>query len=151
MATIHLPPDFSEFLQLLNSRNVEYLIVGGYAVGYYGYPRSTGDMDVWIAFSPQNIRLLVEVLRLFGLTIPEPAEAFLSEGQFIGIGNRPLRIEVLTVISGVDFPTCYSNRTKDEIDGVQVNIIGLEHLRANKQASGRLKDLNDLRNLPASS
>ena len=56
MATIQLPPDFKEFLQLLNTRSVEYLVIGGYAVAYYGYPRATGDMDVWIAFNPINIR-----------------------------------------------------------------------------------------------
>jgi hypothetical protein len=98
MATIQIPPDFKEFLQLLNDRSVEYLVVGGYAVGYYGYPRATGDMDVWVAFHPDNIRAVAEALREFGFAIPEPAESFLSEGQFIGIGNSPLRIEVLTSI-----------------------------------------------------
>ena len=148
MATIHLPPDFKEFLQLLNTHHVEYMVVGGYAVGYYGYPRATGDMDIWIAYSPANVRGLVEVLREFGFSIAEPAEAFLTEGQFMGIGNKPLRIEVLTTISGVSFQDCYAERIEDEIDGVQVNLIGLRHLRINKQASGRLKDLNDVRNLP---
>lgn len=148
MATIHLPPDFKEFLQLLNSHNVKYLVVGGYAVGYYGYPRATGDMDIWIAFNPNNLRGLVEVFRQFGFAIPEPAEAFLSEGQFVGIGNRPLRIEVLTSISGVTFQECYAERTEDEVDGVKVNFIGLKQLKVNKQASGRLKDLNDVKNLP---
>ncbi len=75
-------------------------MIGGYAVGYYGYPRATGDMDVWIAFNPNNIRAVAEALREFGFAIPDPTESFLSEGQFIGIGNSPLRIEVLTSISG---------------------------------------------------
>lgn len=148
MATIHLPPDFKEFLQLLNSQNVEYMVVGGYAVGYYGYPRATGDMDVWIAFSPTNLRALVEVFRQFGFAVPDPPEAFLAEGQFIGIGNRPLRIEVLTSISGVTFQECYAERIEEEVDGVRVNFIGLTQLKVNKQASGRLKDLNDVKNLP---
>jgi hypothetical protein len=149
MATIHLPPDFKEFLQLLNKHRVEYLIIGGYAVGYYGYPRATGDMDVWIAFSPDNVRGLVVALREFGFAVPEPAEEFLHEGQFVGIGNQPLRIEILTSISGVGFQDCYAARTEIEIDEVQVNFIGLRHLKVNKQASGRLKDLNDVDNLPA--
>jgi hypothetical protein len=148
MATIHLPPDFREFLQLLNNHDVEYLVVGGYAVGYYGYPRATGDMDIWVAFHPDNLRSLVEVFRQFGFAIPEPAEAFLAEGQFVGIGNKPLRLEVLTSISGVGFQECYARRTEAEIDGVKVNFIGLKQLRLNKRASGRLKDLNDVRNLP---
>lgn len=148
MATIQLPPDFKEFLQLLNTHQVEYLVVGGYAVGYYGYPRATGDLDIWIAFNPTNAQRLVAVLRAFGFAIAEPAAAFLAHGQFIGIGNKPLRLEVLTAISGVQFQDCYGERTEDEIDGVKVNFIGLRQLRINKQASGRLKDLNDVSNLP---
>jgi hypothetical protein len=105
-------------------------------------------MDVWVAFNPDNIRSVAEALHEFGFAIPEPAESFLSEGQFIGIGNSPLRIEVLTSISGVSFAECYEARTKDIIDGIEVSFIGLQHLKKNKQASGRLKDLNDLQNLP---
>lgn len=148
MATIQIPPDFKEFLQLLNTRNVEYLVIGGYAVGYYGYPRATGDMDIWIAFNPHNLRATAAALREFGFAIPEPAESFLLEGQFIGIGNSPLRIEVLTSISGVSFAECYEARTKDVIEDVEISVIALPHLRKNKKASGRLKDLNDLQNLP---
>lgn len=148
MATIHLPPDFKEFLQLLNKHRVEYLIVGGYAVGYYGYPRATGDMDIWIAFHPDNLRSLVATLREFGFAVAEPAEGFLREGQFVGLGNQPLRIEILTSISGVSFQECYAARTDEEIDEVQVSFIGLRQLKINKQASGRLKDLNDINNLP---
>jgi hypothetical protein len=148
MATIHLPPDFKEFLRLLNNHRVEYLIIGGYAVGYYGYPRATGDMDIWIAFSSKNLRGLVAALREFGFAVPEPAEEFLREGQFVGPGNQPLRIEILTSISGVSFQECYAARTKEEIDEVPVSFIGLRQLKINKQASGRLKDLNDINNLP---
>jgi len=148
MAMIQIPPDFKEFLQLLNARNVEYLVVGGYAVGYYGYPRATGDMDIWIAFNPSNIRGAAEALREFGFAIPEPLESFLSAGEFIGIGNAPLRIEILTSISGVNFEECYQARTTTVIDDVEINLIGLEQLKENKQASGRMKDINDLQNLP---
>jgi predicted nucleotidyltransferase len=135
MATIHLPPDFKEFLQLLNKHGVEYLIIGGYAVGYYGYPRATGDMDVWIAFRPGNTRSLVAALREFGFAVPEPPEEFLQEGQFVGIGNQPLRIEILTSISGVHFSECYAERNEVEIDGVPVAFIGLQHLKTNKSLS----------------
>ena len=145
---IQLPPDFKEFLQLLSDHSVEYLIIGGYAVGYYGYPRATGDMDVWIAFNPDNLRAVAESLREFGFNIPRPSESFLLEGQFIGIGNSPLRIEVLTSISGVSFAECYLARTKAVVDDLEVNFISLQQLKINKQASGRFKDLNDLQNLP---
>lgn len=149
MATIRLPPDFKEFLQLLNSHQVEYLLVGGYAVGYYGYPRATVDMDVWIAISPDNATKTVGVLREFGFDVPELSDTlFLQENKVIRMGVPPVRLEVLTTISGVDFATCYAQRTVAVIDGVEINLISLEHLKQNKQASGRHKDLNDLENLP---
>ena len=148
MATIQLPPDFTEFLQLLHKHGVEYLIVGGYAVGYYGYPRATGDMDVWIAFNPENLQGLVAALREFGFAVPEPAADFLQQGEFVGIGDQPLRIEILTSISGVEFGECYAARTAAQIGELEVNFIGLQQLKINKQASGRFKDLNDISNLP---
>ena len=70
MATAHLPSDFKEFLQLLHSNQVEYLLVGGYAVGYYGYPRATADIDIWIAMHPQNAIKMVDVLHVFGFNMP---------------------------------------------------------------------------------
>lgn len=145
---IHLPPDFKELLQFLNEKKVEYLVVGGYAVGFYGYPRSTGDMDLWIAFNPENLRRVADALQAFGFSVPEPADSFLQEGQFIGLGNAPLRIEILSSISGVTFKECYDERTSEIVDGVTVNIIALRHLKINKQSTGRHKDLNDLENLP---
>src|SRR5207249_4193238 len=97
MATIRLPNDFKEFLQLLNNRGVEYLVVGGYAVGFYGYPRATGDIDVWIAPHSENVQRLMRALRQFGFPIAEqPPEAFLNGGQFLRLGVPPLRIEILT-------------------------------------------------------
>ena len=149
MATIHLPPDFREFLQLLNSHQVEYLLIGGYAVGYYGYPRATVDMDVWIATHPQNAEKLVAVLRAFGFAVPElSADLFLQENKVVRMGVPPVRIEILTTISGVDFEACYAERKVDVVDGVEVHFLGLEHLKVNKKASGRHKDLSDLEHLP---
>ena len=124
------------------------MVVGGFAVGFHGYPRATGDMDVWVAVNPANLRGLGAVLRSFGFTVPEPSDDFLVPGEFLGIGNSPIRIEVLSLISGVSFSECYAARTTADIEGVQVNFIGLEHLRINKRASARFKDLNDLQNLP---
>jgi hypothetical protein len=149
MATIRFPPDFKEFLQLLTVHQVDYLLIGGYAVAYHGYPRATGDMDVWIAAHPDNAGRIVAVLEAFGFgSAGASAEMFLQPGRVIRMGNPPLRIELLTTISGVDFAECYSQRTVDIVDGMAINIIGLEHLKRNKQASGRLKDLNDLQHLP---
>ncbi|MBA3532471.1 MAG: hypothetical protein H0T73_11160 [Ardenticatenales bacterium] len=146
---IQLPPDFKEFLQLLNAHQVEYLLIGGYAVGYYGFPRATGDMDVWVAIDPQNAEKLVVVLQEFGFDVPELApELFLEENKIIRMGVPPLRLEILTTISGVQFEECYKDRKVDTIDGIAINLISLSDLKTNKAASGRLKDLNDLENLP---
>ena len=148
MATVHLPPDFKEFLQLLDSHQVEYLLIGGYAVGYYGYPRATADMDIWIALKPENAEKLVIVLREFGFGIEElTPDLFLKEEQIIRMGLPPVRIEILTTISGVSFEECYVARQVDVLDGVEVSLISLDHLKVNKKASGRYKDLNDLENL----
>jgi len=148
MATIQLPPDFKEFLQLLNSHKVEYLLIGGYAVGYYGYPRATGDMDIWIAVHPDNARRVVNALNEFGFPLPaEDTSLFLQENKITRMGVPPLRLEILTTISGVTFAECHAQREIREIDGVAVSLISLENLKKNKMASGRYKDLNDLENL----
>ena len=148
MAMIRIPPDFKDFLRLLNSHNVEYLLVGGYAVSYYGYPRTTADIDIWIAIQPDNAKKVVAVIKEFGFDLPElSVELFLQEKHITRMGIPPMRIEVLTTISGVDFAECYAQRTTAIIDGVEVNLISLHHLKINKKASGRLKDLNDLANL----
>ena len=149
MATIHLPKDFKEFLKLLNANQVEYLLIGGYAVGYHGYPRATADMDIWIAAKPDNSTKIINVFNDFGFSdsMLKP-DIFLKEDQIIRIGLPPIRIEVITTISGVSFDECYSERVIGKIDGIQVNLIDLKHLKINKKASGRHKDLNDLENLP---
>jgi len=149
MATIRLPPDFRDFLKLLNSQRVEYLLVGGYAVGYYGYPRATGDMDIWVNSAAENAAKIVTVLKQFGFSEgPLSTELFLKPDQVIRMGLPPLRIELLTSVSGVTFPECYGQRTVDVLDDVEVHFIGLAHLKINKKAAGRLKDLSDLQELP---
>ena len=144
-----LPADFKEFLRLLNAHQVEYLLIGGYAVGYYGYPRATADMDIWIAIRPDNARKVVAALREFGFDSPDlSTETFLSEWQVIRMGVPPVRIEIATTISGVNFRECYAEKVVDELDGVKVNLISLKHLKANKKASGRHQDLADMEYLP---
>ena len=148
MATIQLPNDFKEFLKLLNSHQVEYLLIGGYAVSYHGHPRTTADMDIWVAIQKENAEKVVTVLKAFGFDTPQlTADLFLRENQIIRMGTPPMRIELLTTISGVRFGECYSERIIGIIDDVEVQIINLEHLKRNKQASGREKDLADLKHL----
>jgi hypothetical protein len=149
MATIQLPKDFKEFLRLLNSERVEYLVVGGYAVGYHGYPRPTGDLDIWIGSTPGNATAAMEVLRKFGFGSHDLfADLFLEKNRIIRMGLPPIRIEVLTSVSGLAFPECYRRRVTATLDGEDLSIIGLEDLKANKRAAGRHKDLNDLEELP---
>jgi len=149
MTMIRLPNDFKEFLQLLNDHRVDYLLVGGYAVGYHGYPRATVDLDIWVAVTPRNARHLVMVFKEFGFDAKELKEdLFLKENKIVRIGEPPLRIKVMTSVSGVDFDACYEQRIVDTIDGIQVNFINLENLKVNKMSAGRHKDLNDLENLP---
>jgi len=103
-------------LKLLNSHKVKYLLIGGYAVGYHGYPRATADMDIWIGMSRGNALKLVNVLKEFGFDLPEVNEdLFFQENKIIRMGNAPIRIESLTTISGVDFQTCYDKRIEDVI------------------------------------
>ncbi len=148
MATA-LPPDFKEFLSLLNANEVRYLLIGGYAVGYHGYPRATGDMDIWLYVHPDNAKRVVTALRQFGFSTPELSEnLFLQEKSLVRMGMPPLKIELTTFIDGVLFDECYANRVVDFLDGIEVSLISLEHLKVNKKASGRFKDLNDLEHLP---
>ena len=107
MATIRLPADFRDFLRLLNSHLVEYLLVGCYAVCYHGHYRNTGDIDFWIAVHPENAAKLVRLIREFGFDVPDLSEElFLQKGRIIRMGIEPVRIELLTEISGCEFREC---------------------------------------------
>ena len=146
MATIQLPPDFKEFLKLLNSSRVEYLVIGGYAVNYHGFPRATADLDVWISIDPKNAQRVAQVLREFGFAQAE-AETFLEPRKVVRMGVPQVRLEILTSVSGVEFADCYTRRVEADIDGIMVNFIHLDDLKRNKQACGRLKDRLDLEQL----
>ena len=146
---IELPQDFKEFLQFINANRVEYLLVGGYAVGYHGYPRATADIDIWVAATPENQARLGKALIDFGFSPATVAKEFsLREPEGIHIGVPPLRIDLLTSISGATFADCYPRGIAGILDGVELRVIHLADLRANKRAAGRSKDLNDLENLP---
>ena len=145
-----LSNDFRDFLTCLNDAGVEYLLVGGHAVAYYGYVRPTRDMDIWIAISPENAQHVVEAVTAFfgtplaGLT----KEWFLDSENVTRFGAVPNLIEILPRISGGDFASAYPRRIVADLTGAKVNLISLSDLRANKRASGRLKDLADLEYLP---
>ncbi len=144
-----IPPDFSDFLKLLEDEGVSYLLIGGYAVGYYGYPRATADMDIWIAVNPENALKTFKALERFGMRTPELTPGlFLDKGKIIRLGVPPMRLEIQTEISGVDFSDCFARRLRVDIGGMVANLISLDDLKTNKKASGRHKDLDDLEHLP---
>jgi len=143
-----LNQDFKEFIALLNNNDVRYLVVGGYAVALHGHPRYTKDIDIWIELTPENADRIVQALKQFGFASLglTPAD-FLEPSQVIQLGYPPRRIDLLTSLKGVDFESCYPDRTTIEIDGVNINFIDLANLKKNKQATGRHQDLADLENL----
>jgi hypothetical protein len=146
---LELPNDFKEFLRLLRAHDVKCLLIGGYAVGLHGYVRSTNDIDFWVAMTSENAERVVEVLKEFGFDVPELSkDLFLKRDQIVRMGVEPVRIEVTTTISGVEFDDCYSERVETTLDDLPVSVINLRDLRINKEASGRLKALADLENLP---
>ena len=143
-----LPPDFKEFLKLLKEHDVRYLLIGGYAVGYHGYARATEDMDIWVAIHPENAQKIFSALKDFGLNDPNlTPELFLQKPKIIRMGFPPMRLEITTSISGVEFDECYQTRIVDQIDDIEVNLIDLENLKKNKTASGRTKDMADVEKL----
>lgn len=146
---IALPPDFKDFLRLLNANKVKYLLVGGYAVSLHGYVRYTQDLNIWVHNKAQNANRLIQALQEFGLPdVEELFDVLQKENRVIGIGMPPMKIELVTSIDGVTFETCYKNRLIVEIDDIPVPYLSLSDLRKNKKASGRHKDLNDLEHLP---
>lgn len=149
MTNVTLPEDLKDFLGLLEDEQVRYLLIGGYAVSYYGHPGILEDLNIWIAVSPENASRIVNVLKRFGMEIPELAlEMFLDDRRTFRLGAPPMRVTIHTGIDGVEFEACYASRLRAILDGVPVSIIGLEDLKASKRACGRYSDLEDLKSLP---
>ena len=141
-----LHTDFREFCRLFNQHGVKYLLIGGYAVSYYGRPRNTEDIDFWVENSPENARLVVAALREFGFDTPNLNEQLFTRDEgIVRMGNPPWKIEIFVSIPGVVFSHCYANREVWKIDEVlSIPIISLPDLRTNKIASARPKDFADL-------
>lgn len=145
-----LQHDLREFIVLLNSHGVEYLVVGGHAVAYHGHPRFTGDIDFLIRAAQSNAQRVLNVLHAFGFGDLGITEGDLvGPGRIIQLGHPPNRIDVLTSISGVDFESAWQSRVETLIGDQPVNLLGWEDLLRNKRASGRQKDLADLEKLLA--
>ena len=146
-------PHYRELLQLLNEFEVEYLVVGGFAVMKYGEPRYTKDLGVWVHNSAQNSPRVVGALKKFGAPLEHDgitSETFTEKQVVYQIGIAPVRIDILTEITGVQFPDAWRKRVASTFFGVPVNFISLDDLVTNKQALGRSSDLKDLKQNPKS-
>ena len=147
-------PHYRELLQLLNEFEVEYLIVGGFAVMKYGEPRYTKDLDVWVHNSAENSRRLVEALKKFGAPIDHDGitqHTFAEKQVVYQIGRAPVRIDILTEITAVEFPDAWRRKVPSTFFSVPVRFISLEDLATNKRALGRRGDLKDLEQRPKKS
>ena len=139
--------NFKEFLSLLELHGVEYLLIGGYAVNYYGYHRATNDLDIFVSGSAENAARVANALHEFGFSETTP-EMLAIPSSMVRMGIAPVKLEVTNFIDGVTFAECYAQRKRVSLDGIEINLISLTDLRRNKRASGRSKDLARLENLP---
>ena len=145
-----LQTDLREFIVLLNSHKVEYLLVGGHAVAFHGHPRFTGDIDFLVRTTPENAARVLSVLNDFGFAdLAITANDLIEPGRVLQLGHAPNRIDLLTSISGVDFDTAWAARIQAQLDDQPVTLLSREHLLQNKRASGRQKDLADVAKLLA--
>ncbi|GJL55245.1 MAG: hypothetical protein NPIRA02_23770 [Nitrospirales bacterium] len=143
-----LNKDYKEMLSLLIGHKVKFLVVGAYALGVHGYPRATGDVDVWVEPSPENSKFVYDSLVAFGAPVSQlTQEAFSEEGIVFQIGVAPRRIDILTKIDGVSFSEAYVAREEIDIEGLIVPFLSKPHLIQNKEATGREKDKIDAQQL----
>lgn len=141
-----LSKDFREFVALLKEHDAAYMIVGGYAVGVHGYPRYTGDLDIWLDPTPANAERILKAIDAFGFGEFRLTD-LTTEGNVIQFGQPPLRIDLLTSIDGVRFADCYADRKEVVFDGLSMNFIGYHDLVKNKRATGRHRDLDDIEHI----
>jgi hypothetical protein len=142
---MELQNDFKELLKLFNAHDVQYLIVGGYALAYYGAPRYTGDIDIFVKSDSNNASLILKALSDFGFgSAGLKLEDFTNTDNIIQLGYPPVRVDIMTSISGVTWEDAYSSREEGKCGDVTVYFIGLDQYIQNKRATGRKKDLADL-------
>lgn len=138
-------PDFKELLELFNAHGVEYIIVGGYALAFHGAPRTTGDIDVFIGTAPDNAQRVLEALGEFGFgAVGITRKDFETPNQVVQLGVPPVRVDIITSLTGVSWEDAYRDRVAGTYGGVSVSYLGREHFVSNKRATGRKRDLADL-------
>jgi hypothetical protein len=145
-----LHPDFKDLLSAFAATNAEYLVVGGWAVGYHAEPRFTKDLDVFIGPSNENLQAVASALTRFGApAVIIDALRGLGPDEFLFLGAAPVRVDILRRVDGVAFADAYARRETVQWDGVPVSVIGFDDLVATKRAAGRERDRRDLKLLEA--
>ena len=146
-----LNADLREFIELLNSRGIEYVIVGAHSLAFHARPRYTGDLDILVRPSRENADKLVSLLRDFGFGKEDFAESdFTVPEQMIQLGRAPNRIDLLTSLSGVTVEEAFRTKISTEMEGLPIFVLSKELLIQNKRAVGRPQDVADLRELEGS-
>ncbi|MCL2066828.1 MAG: nucleotidyltransferase [Treponema sp.] len=146
MATRQLPDDFKEFIQCLNLNKVKYLLIGGWAVGIYGNPRATKDIDFLISAKSDNLKKIQKALLDFGAP-PVDIGYFREKGNVIRIGSSPIQIDIINTADGISIDDCYPRKETINVDDTEINVISRDDLIKNKRASGRSMDIADAENL----
>ncbi len=142
---MEVQPDFRELLALLNDNNVEYLIIGGYALAFHGAPRYTGDIDLFIRPDPANAQRVIKALVAFGFSFPNlTADDFQNPNKIVQLGVPPVRVDLITSLTGVSWEEASASKEPGFFGDVPVHYIGREQYIANKRATGRRKDLADI-------
>jgi hypothetical protein len=136
--------DFKDFIEALNNNNVEYVIVGAFALAYHGHPRATGDIDIWLRPTPQNAGAVLKALNDFGFGKLDISEDDILSGKIIQLGYPPVRIDLITLMEGVTHGEIWNGRVSGTFGDQQVFYIGRDEFIRNKKAIGRHKDLADL-------
>jgi predicted nucleotidyltransferase len=145
---MELDKDFKEFIELLNAHDVQYLVIGEYAVNFHGYPRYTKNIDFWLWMTDENIEKLLQVIKSFGFgSLGLDKNDFSDADNIIQLGYEPYRIDLLTDVNGVDFQECYNRRIDGEIEAVKVKFLSIDDLIVAKKNAGRLQDLADAEQL----
>ena len=143
-----MDPEFVEMLSALSAADAEFLVVGAHALAAHGVPRATGDLDLWVRGTPENARKVLAAMKSFGAPLFDLSVKDLSTPEIVfQIGVAPLRIDILTSITGVQFEEAWARRKEMELGGVRFAVLSREDLIRNKRATGRPKDLLDVESL----
>ena len=140
-----LNPDFKDMLSCLKDEQVDFIIVGAYALAAHGFPRATGDLDIWVRNDPENAERIMRAIGRFGAPATNlSAQDFISSDLIVQFGVEPCRIDVLTGIDGVEFEEAWESRVSITVDNLDIPILSKQDLLKNKLATGRDKDQGDI-------